>query len=156
MDTTCRLYVVSWLYIAVGTYALIELIVGFFTPLSEPAIQLYIDKINVAGLLVPLGIGMLKQISLCRKLAVITNWLLLVFLVTVMLLFALSKIAKVGKVNWTLPTEPLSGDEIAKMIGGLVIGVPLFVWQLRVLMSTEVKELTGPTIAENKEQAKGE
>ena len=154
MNTACRLCVVSWLYIAVGTYGLIELIVGFFTPLSEPAIQLYIHKINVAGILVPLGIGLLKQISLCRKLAVIMSWLFLVFLMTVMFLLGLGEIANIGEVSWTLPTAPLSGDEIVRMIGGLVIGAPLFVWQLRVLMSTEVKELIGSTNAENSKQAK--
>jgi hypothetical protein len=154
MNTACRLCVVSWLYIAVGAYGLIELIVGFFTPLSEPAIQLYIHKINVAGILVPLGIGLLKQISLCRKLAVIMSWLFLVFLMTVMFLLGLGEIANIGEVSWTLPTAPLSGDEIVRMIGGLVIGAPLFVWQLRVLMSTEVKELIGSTNAENSKQAK--
>ena len=154
MNTACRLCVVSWLYIAVGAYGLIELIIGFFTPLSEPAIQLYIHKINVAGILVPLGIGLLKQISLCRKLAVIMSWLFLVFLMTVMFLLGLGEIANIGEVSWTLPTAPLSGDEIVRMIGGLVIGAPLFVWQLRVLMSTEVKELIGSTNAENSKQAK--
>ncbi len=154
MNTACRLCVVSWLYIAVGAYGLIELIVGFFTPLSEPAIQLYIHKINVAGILVPLGIGLLKQISLCRKLAVIMSWLFLVFLMTVMFLLGLGEIANIGEVSWTLPTAPLSGDEIVRMMGGLVIGAPLFVWQLRVLMSTEVKELIGSTNAENSKQAK--
>lgn len=154
MNNACRLCVISWLYIAVGAYGLIELIVGFFTPLSEPAIQLYIHKINVAGILVPLGIGLLKQISLCRKLAVIMSWLFLVFLMTVMFLLGLGEIANIGEVSWTLPTAPLSGDEIVRMMGGLVIGAPLFVWQLRVLMSTEVKELIGSTNAENRKQAK--
>ena len=130
---------------------MIEMTVGFFTPLSEPTIQLYVQRINVAGILFPLGIGLLKQISLCRRLAVIVNWLVLGLSVTVLLLLALGEIANVGEVSLTLPTKPLGGDQIAKMIGGLVICVPLFIWQLRVLMSTEVKELTRPTIDQDKE-----
>jgi len=112
--------------------------VGFFSPLSEPITRIYVlhPQVNLAVLFLPIGIGLHKQKPLFRKLALVINWLVVLTIAIVLIILMLGLVTGTGEVY----RDPLDGDSIAKTIGMLVIVLPLFIWQFRVLASAEIRE----------------
>ena len=144
LNAEASLVVVGWLYTAAGAYAAIELLVGFFAPLDRPLIEVhvFIPEENLAVLLLPLGIGLLWQSRLCRLTALILSWLSVATIIAVGLLFSMV-FFKGGDLQLIKLQTGSTGDQISRTIAVLLIGVPLFIWQLRVLSSEAVKRLTG-------------
>ena len=153
MEPKCRLQVVAWLYIAVGAIAAIEFVVGLFTPVSEHLVDLFIlsENVNLAMLLLPLGIGLRRRVEICRKLGLILSVLWLPAMAVAGVLFVAAFVfSEVSPANWGLSfdwkvDEDLpTGDAISKTLTFLAICLPLYVWQIRVLWSEATKTLTGP------------
>ena len=145
LDAESSLIAVGWLYTAGGVWAAVESIVGLFAPLGQPSIwlQVFISDLNLAVLLLPLGIGLLRQSSLCRLMAVVLSWSIAGMVATVGLLLAVTSIFEVKSLQWHSIPGMSTGDVISCSVTALLIGLPLFIWQLRVLTSRAVRQLTG-------------
>ena len=140
-----RLWAIAWVYILAGAYALIEQLVSIFTPLSDPLSWLHIllPRVNMMVVALPVGAGLLRRSDVSRRIAVGMSWMA-VGLAGIALAIVLA--GAVGdELSWGLPEYLATGDGISRAIGLLLIGLPLFVWQLRQLHSEEVRILTGPT-----------
>jgi hypothetical protein len=132
------------LYVIAGTHTLIEQVVSLFRPL-EYTIELllplpgYASRINFAVLVLPLGIGLLLRKELARRLAVALCWLCLIPIPIVLTVLVLA--LAFGDVTWHAPERPPGGAEIAHGISALLVGLPVFLWQMRELRSRDVRSL---------------
>ncbi len=151
MDSTSRLTAIAWIYALIGSYALIEQLVSLFLPLDNPIANIYIiwPQANLAVLMLPIGIGLMRRSDLCRRLALAGGWTALGLLGVFLTIFGLLSLGG-GEVEWVPPEDPMTGDAVARLIGTFVIGVPIFFWQLRQLHSKGIRDLTvagkGPEI----------
>ena len=146
MGPECRLQVVAWLYIGVGTWAAIEFVAGLFTPLSEPLFQLIVANVNLAMLILPLGIGLRKKIEICRKLGLVVSLGCAAVAAAVGVFVAggaLLRDREDFSFAWGVNEGVTTGDMVSKAVVGIVICLPLFIWQLRVLWSEDTKIVTG-------------
>ena len=119
---------------------------GLFTPLSEPVFQLILFNVNLAMLLLPLGIGLRKQIEICRKLGLVVSLGCAAMAVGVGVFVAggaLLRDREGFSFAWGVCEGVTTGDMVSKAVVGIGICLPLFVWQLRVLWSADIKTLTG-------------
>jgi len=147
MCSACRVHTIGSLYTAIGLIGLIEFIVHFFMPLEEPLVELGVTtaevRLSFAPLLLPLGIGLLKRVAICRTLALILSWCILFVAFAALALFALAGICtllSVGDVHWSIK-HPVTGDYVARSIAAALLGIPLFVWQFRVIASKDSRDL---------------
>lgn len=132
-----RLKLVGWLYVAVGTYALIEEVVGWLHPLENPILRLGFWGpsfwFNTTPFLLLIGIGLLLRKEIARKVALVFST------VIIALALVLAVFLAFGEGTWTW-TPLVHGDDEVRAIASVVIGVPVFVWQFRALRSREVRE----------------
>ena len=142
MDKACRLRVVAWMYVLVGISALVQQVVTLFTPVNTPLVLLPgLPRVNIAVLMLPIGIGLMRRSNLSRRLALTVSWLAITSFVAILAFFGLAALFG-GELTWTPPESPIDGDAISAYIGLLVIGVPVFAWQLRELHSRAARSLT--------------
>jgi len=133
---------------------LIEFVVSLFLPLREPVLVLSVTTFGIpialAPLFFPLGIGLLRRSVICRKLLLVLNWAIVLglgFVIGAFVLMAVCASLKTVEATWHTPT--IDGDYVARGIGVVAIGLPLFIWQFRAVASKELKALLGRTVAEN-------
>ena len=142
MDKACRLRVVAWMYVLIGMYALVQQVVSLFTPVNMPFLLLPgLPRVNIAVLMLPIGIGLMRRSNLSRGLALTVSWLAITFFVGILAFIELVALSG-GEITRTPPEGPVDGDAISAFIGFLVIGVPVFAWQLRELHSRAARSLT--------------
>ena len=139
MDIRASLIVVGWIYVAMGGVVCIEELVSLFAPFDERTASLEIVvPLNLAMLALPAGIGLLRGRSYGRSLALFLSWVALLFVVFVVGVFTL------GVLNGneiTVSEGAAFGESLAGLLSWLFVGVPLFVWQFRVLRSPEVQAM---------------
>jgi hypothetical protein len=135
----------AWIYVFVGTYALIEQTVSLFLPVEHPLMWGYflLPRVNLVIVALPIGVGLLRGGDIYRKLAVGLNWLVAGFIGLLLVFFLIG--ALTGSVAWKASEHSATGDEVARMIALVVVGLPLFTWQFRVLRSEGIRRLTQPT-----------
>lgn len=144
MDPHQKLRAVGWIYIVVGTHALIEQIVAFFLPFEFFATCVCFFPINYLMGALPVGIGLLRQSNLCRRIAVGFNWFYLVGIAVALVILVFAVL--MGEVDWEPADHQVSdmvrGEDVARGISWLLFGIPLFFWQFRTLRSEEIRLLT--------------
>ena len=140
MKAECKLSVVGWLYVLVGTHALIGQLVSLFVPVEHPGFEAHflIPGLNLAVLVLPAGVGLLRRHAWWHAAALTMNWLALALLGATLVLLAAG--AVLGENKWE-PNESMSGDDYMDLLVGVVIVLPLLVWQFRTLRSSEVRRV---------------
>jgi hypothetical protein len=133
---------------------LIEFVVSLFLPLREPLLVLSVTIFGIpiapAPLFFPLGIGLLRRSVVSRKLLLVLNWAIVLglgFVIGAFVVTAVCASLKTVEATWHTPT--IDGDYVARGIGVVVVGLPLFIWQFRAIASRELKALLGRAVTEN-------
>jgi len=75
-----------------------------------------------------------------RNLAAGRSWLGAFF--TGLALVLMPSRALTGSANWSASEHPATGAEVSRMIAMVVVGLPVFIWQFRVLRSDGIRRLT--------------
>ena len=144
MDATARLTVVAWIWLLAGAYCALELVVSWFLPVEDPVIVLNVlsGDVNLAIVTLPIGIGLLKRNDTARKVALVFSWIPIVFAVVGAAIVLLTLIFGETTFSWETDPSMADGDALARALGSLLIGFPLFFWQFRVLRSPGSRQLT--------------
>lgn len=140
MSISCKIVFIGWIFIFIGIYSLIEIIVGIFIPVIEPKVKLYFisPQINFAVFFLPLGFGLLKRNPACRRLSLVFLGLIIILLVGTFFISAISIIT--GNSPFKSASNSITGDDIAEIIGMFIIVLPVIFWQFRVLLTQVAKQ----------------
>lgn len=136
MDARTRLRTIAWIYLLAALFGLTVDLFRLLMPTDEP---LWDGKRLTLGLWLlwlGIGIGLLRRRNRARKLAIGVSWAFVLF-VLVALVSALAFYKE-------FETD-VDGRELGEFVGLLLVGTVLFVWQLRGLHSSALRQLTKPT-----------
>jgi len=140
-NAACNLDRIGWLYVLFGVLGLIEQVVGLFVPIERRlySVHILIPGFNLAVLWLPVGLGLLRRKAWWYRAAIVMNWLALTGFALVLSLFAVLAVTR-REVEWK-PNALTSGEDYRDLLVGVLVVLPILVWQFLVLRSGEVREL---------------